>query len=566
MVHQEVLESYQPGASIVPVIISSDATQVTQFGNKKAYPLYMTIGNIPKEIRRKASRCGQMLLAYLPTTKLKLVTNKAAWRCMLLNIFHSCLDHILQPLVNAGIHGIAMSDGMGNIRRIHPLLAVYVGDYPEQVLVTGIKYKQCPKCDIPSKELGNEQVPWEVRDIQCVLDALRMYGPGNHREFINACKAVGIKPIPTLFWRSLPFINIFQSITPDILHQLLQGILKHVVAWLIQAYGSAEIDARYQQLIPNHHVRIFTGGISGLSRVTGKEHGQMARVILGVIADQNLPGGYDAARLIHAVRALLDFMYLAKLTLISAHHLILMQEALNNFHRNKQIFIDLGIRQDFNIPKLHACMHYVDSIKCFGTTDNYDTQYTERLHIELAKDAFRASNKRDELPQMTTWLERREQVQDYARYISWRCDNPIPTSSPSPLLPPHRYIKMTKFPTIQSVSITDVVSNYGAQFFYGAFSRFVVLWRHGPMTRAHLEQRILDLHILFVNMSVYHHIWYKDRNSDLSSVDSIHIQPHRRDKKGQMIQGRFDTGLVRSGDVDSTGIQGTHVHQLPTEL
>ncbi|THU94630.1 hypothetical protein K435DRAFT_584073, partial [Dendrothele bispora CBS 962.96] len=41
----------KPGATIVPVIISSDKTQITLFLNKSAYPVYMTIGSLPKEIR-----------------------------------------------------------------------------------------------------------------------------------------------------------------------------------------------------------------------------------------------------------------------------------------------------------------------------------------------------------------------------------------------------------------------------------------------------------------------------------------------------------------------------------
>ncbi len=75
---QTVLEARKPGTSIIPLIISSDRTQVTLFGNKSAYPVYLTIGNLPKDIRRKPSQHGQILVAYLPTTKLKLVTNDAA--------------------------------------------------------------------------------------------------------------------------------------------------------------------------------------------------------------------------------------------------------------------------------------------------------------------------------------------------------------------------------------------------------------------------------------------------------------------------------------------------------
>ncbi|KAK2462211.1 hypothetical protein APHAL10511_005769 [Amanita phalloides] len=177
---QEVVKGYQPGTFVVPIALASDRTHITQFGNKTAYPVYMMIGNLPKEIRCKSSHSGQILLAYLPTTKLKLVTNKAAQHRMLNNLFHSCLHHILQPLVDSGIHGIAMSDGLGNVHHVHPILAIYIGDYPEQVMVTGIKTGECPKCDIPNKELGNEQLPSKVRGIHTVLNALHKFGTSDH--------------------------------------------------------------------------------------------------------------------------------------------------------------------------------------------------------------------------------------------------------------------------------------------------------------------------------------------------------------------------------------------------
>ncbi|KAG7098012.1 hypothetical protein E1B28_005320 [Marasmius oreades] len=52
---QEEFEKNHSGATIVPVIISSDKTQVTLFRNKTAYPVYMTISNLPKFIRCKPS-------------------------------------------------------------------------------------------------------------------------------------------------------------------------------------------------------------------------------------------------------------------------------------------------------------------------------------------------------------------------------------------------------------------------------------------------------------------------------------------------------------------------------
>ena len=114
----------------------------------------------------------------------------------------------------------------------------------------------------------------------------------------------------------------------------------------------------------------------------------MGAVLLGIIADMGLLRGFNSARLLCAVHALLDFMYLARLPVMTTCHLALMKKALETFHNNKQILIEMEIHENFNIPKLHSCLHYITSIKLFGTTDNYDTQYTERLHIDFTKDAY----------------------------------------------------------------------------------------------------------------------------------------------------------------------------------
>ncbi|KAJ7798366.1 hypothetical protein B0H14DRAFT_2388732, partial [Mycena olivaceomarginata] len=93
-----------------------------------------------------------------------------------------------------------------------------------------------------------------------------------------------------------------------------------------------------------------------------------------------------------------------------------LDNALQRFHDNKSIFVELGIRNDFNLSKLHFCHHYIMYIKLFGMTDNYNTEYTEaeavteRLHIDLAKDAYRSTDFKDEFPQMTLWLERKEKI------------------------------------------------------------------------------------------------------------------------------------------------------------
>ena len=78
-----------------------------------AYPIYMTIGNIPKDIRRKPSRHAQLLIGYIPTTKLGGITNKAARRRALANLFHACMQNVLGPISSYGETGIPMMSGDG---------------------------------------------------------------------------------------------------------------------------------------------------------------------------------------------------------------------------------------------------------------------------------------------------------------------------------------------------------------------------------------------------------------------------------------------------------------------
>ncbi|THU88727.1 hypothetical protein K435DRAFT_679303, partial [Dendrothele bispora CBS 962.96] len=118
-------ELRKPGSTIIPVIISSDQTQLTTFRNKNWYPVYVTIGNIPKEIRRKPSRQGQMLLGYLPIIKLSSLTGPLAMRRrMIANIFHACVGYMLKPLEDLGREGVQMTSGDGLVRDTHPLFAL----------------------------------------------------------------------------------------------------------------------------------------------------------------------------------------------------------------------------------------------------------------------------------------------------------------------------------------------------------------------------------------------------------------------------------------------------------
>jgi hypothetical protein len=424
-------------------------------------------------------------------------------------------------------------------------------DYPEQVLTSLTYYMDCAGRETGHSALGDTPTTDDIpfRDVSAVLDALSCFDD-QPEDFLRACETARIKPVIEPFWKHLPYSNVYQSITPDILHQLYQGVFKHLVSWVISVFGAAEIDARCRRLPPNHNIRLFMNGISSLSRVTGQEHNQMSRILLGLIIDIPLPDYRSSARLVSVVCAILDFIYLAQYPIHTTVTLASLQDALLRFHANKSIFVDLGIREHFNIPKLHFMSHYVRAIKLFGTLDNVNTEYTERLHIDLAKNAYRATNHRDELPQMTRWLERREKVFRHGQYISWcLAGSPAPQSYSwtPPGLQLGRKLQLSKYPSSQS-TISDIVKNHGATFFVAALSRFILIQNNPGISRAQLEQRALHYIPMFNRLPVWHCVKYTRQDLHtgvVSTADSFHVKPLRQGRTGSTIPARFDTVLVR---------------------
>ncbi|KAG1801815.1 uncharacterized protein BJ212DRAFT_1204204, partial [Suillus subaureus] len=78
--------------------------------------------------------------------------------------------------------------------------------------------------------------------------------------------------------------------------------------------------------------------------------------------------------------------YLAQYPTHDDHTLGYLQDALDASHKHKVVLIELGVRDHFNIPKIHSLTHYINSTHMFGAMDNYNTEAFERLHINFAKN------------------------------------------------------------------------------------------------------------------------------------------------------------------------------------
>ncbi|KAI6022609.1 hypothetical protein EDC04DRAFT_2869733 [Pisolithus marmoratus] len=119
------------GTTVVPIILSSDKTSLSVFsffatsGDKKAWPVYLTIGNISKDLE-----CFK-----------KKTRSLAGYR-----LFHHAMSLLLQPLGDAGCKGKAMICTNGYLHWVHLILAAYVANFPEQCLVACNKESQCLCC------------------------------------------------------------------------------------------------------------------------------------------------------------------------------------------------------------------------------------------------------------------------------------------------------------------------------------------------------------------------------------------------------------------------------------
>ncbi|KAM5544364.1 hypothetical protein V8D89_002024 [Ganoderma adspersum] len=410
------------GATIIPVILISDKTQLSTFsGDKVAWPVYLTIGNISKSVWKCPSRRAVALLGYLPASKLQCFSS-SKWSLEGYRLFHHVMCIMLQPLIKAGCEGQRLTCTDGGVQHIYPILATYLADHPEQCLVTCSKENCCLVCVIPPDQRGEPLA-------SCYHD-------------------------PDPFWADLPYANIFTCIAPDLLHQLYKGVFKdHLVKWV-----STDLEDELDGL------HLFKKGISGISQWMGNEYRQMERVFIGAIC-----GMHPAApRVLASARAILNFIFVAHLPSHSTTSLYRLSDALSTFHLNKDIFIELGICPHFNIPKLHWLLHYLQSIVNVGACDGLSTDISEQLHIDLAKMGYRASNHKAYLEQMVVWLTCHEKLQMQQSYLRWTqatSITPPPSLYPNELPFDHLSYKISRTSTLGFHSGYDIIRHFPAPHF-----------------------------------------------------------------------------------------------------
>jgi hypothetical protein len=128
------------GETLVPMIFMSDKTHLSNFaGDKKEWPVYMTIGNLSSKLRQMPSTHTVLMVSLVPITiknrnilpkwldeqrhTIQVVVNKVLWRILQPHTFKP------NPSAESGHYNILSADG--NFRCCKPVIAAWLTDCPE---------------------------------------------------------------------------------------------------------------------------------------------------------------------------------------------------------------------------------------------------------------------------------------------------------------------------------------------------------------------------------------------------------------------------------------------------
>lgn len=112
--------------------------------------------------------------------------------------------------------------------------------------------------------------------------------------------------------------------------------------------------------------------------------------------------GYVPPRMVRAIRAFLEFCYIVRKNVINTTDLDQLQDTLDRFHEYRQIFIDVGVRENFNLPRQHSAVHFLRLIRAFGAPNGLCSSITESKHIKAVKEPWRRSSRYKATMQMMT--------------------------------------------------------------------------------------------------------------------------------------------------------------------
>jgi len=145
----------------------SDQTNLTNFSrDKKALPVYITIRNLLLAQPYSLGSMSVLLLALLPIppkfSKSSLPDQHQ--RKIQDDTLQDVLELIFEPLQDMAHAGSPLDHTNSKVLQCFLILSTWILDHMENVALHGIKTNACPKCKVPTHELGTNAKNYQSRD------------------------------------------------------------------------------------------------------------------------------------------------------------------------------------------------------------------------------------------------------------------------------------------------------------------------------------------------------------------------------------------------------------------
>ncbi|KAG9079443.1 hypothetical protein FS749_008528 [Ceratobasidium sp. UAMH 11750] len=296
---------------VAAVMFGSDATQLGAFSTKKAWMMYMWLGNLSKYERCKPNSGSCFDLAHIPSlpdsvkdeiTKLNQQPPSASLLTHLRReLMHTVMQELLDTeFLQAWQHGIVIKCADGRTRRVFPRIFTYSADYPERVLLATIRDKgacPCPRCLVPLKlahkmgtrsdmQMRTNKPRRDNIPRQKLIRRARDIIYTQHKAVDNAEVEDLLRPqsfVPTenaFSKRLLPFkFDFFKMFVVDVLHEIELGVWKSLLTHLIRIIYSrgsetlAEFNRRFRSVptFSNSTIRKFSEDVASLKRLAARD-------------------------------------------------------------------------------------------------------------------------------------------------------------------------------------------------------------------------------------------------------------------------------------------------------
>ena len=174
-----------------------------------------------------------LLLALLPIPPKLSKSSKADQHQRQINadILQDIFELLFAPLQDPAHDSVPIDCVNGKVQRCFPLLATWIANHIENVVLHEIKSNVCPRCEVPAVELVTNMKVYPVRDYA-------IYQHSNYENWIGetdhadiTTESLGIRLGSNVFY-GLNQVSPSDLHKPDMLHTDYLGLFKHMMDWI----------------------------------------------------------------------------------------------------------------------------------------------------------------------------------------------------------------------------------------------------------------------------------------------------------------------------------------------